>query len=42
MSQTQADERDGSRVHLVAAVASNGVIGAWGKLPWHLPEDLQH
>ncbi len=42
MSQTQADERDGPRVHLVAAVASNGVIGAWGKLPWHLPEDLQH
>jgi dihydrofolate reductase len=42
MSQTQADERGGSRVHLVAAVASNGVIGAWGKLPWHLPEDLQH
>lgn len=42
MSQTQPDERDGPRVHLVAAVASNGVIGAWGKLPWHLPEDLQH
>jgi dihydrofolate reductase len=42
MSQAQADERDNSRVHLVAAVASNGVIGAWGKLPWHLPEDLQH
>ena len=29
-------------VYLVAAVAENGVIGADGKLPWHLPEDLQH
>ena len=27
---------------LVAAVAANGVIGARGKLPWHLPEDLKH
>jgi len=31
-----------TRVYLVAAVARNGVIGARGKLPWHLPEDLQH
>src|SRR5882672_8215181 len=30
------------RIYLVAAVARNGVIGAKGKLPWHLPEDLQH
>ena len=30
------------RVYLVAAVASNGIIGANGALPWHLPEDLQH
>jgi dihydrofolate reductase len=30
------------RVFLVAAVAANGVIGARGKLPWHLPEDLKH
>lgn len=30
------------RVYLVAAVAANGIIGANGKLPWHLPEDLQH
>jgi dihydrofolate reductase len=31
-----------TRVYLVAAVADNGVIGAHGKLPWHLPEDLKH
>jgi len=31
-----------TRVYLVAAVAKNGVIGAHGKLPWHLPEDLKH
>lgn len=30
------------RVYLVAAVAANGVIGAQGRLPWHLPEDLKH
>ncbi len=32
----------GTRVCLVAAVARNGVIGAGGKLPWRLPEDLRH
>ena len=30
------------RLYLVAAVASNGIIGANGALPWRLPEDLQH
>ena len=30
------------RVVLVAAVADNGVIGADGDIPWHLPEDLAH
>ena len=30
------------RVYLVAAVASNGIIGANGKLPWHIPEELRH
>ena len=25
------------RVYLVAAVAANGIIGANGKLPWHIP-----
>lgn len=32
----------GPKVYLVAAVAANGVIGTDGRLPWHLPEDLQH
>jgi dihydrofolate reductase len=41
MSQS-AGPRDYPRVYLVAAVAANGIIGAGGKLPWHLPEDLKH
>ena len=31
-----------TRLHLIFARASNGVIGRDGKLPWHLPEDLAH
>jgi len=31
-----------TRIYLVAALAANGIIGANGKLPWHLPEDLKH
>ncbi len=27
---------------LIAAVARNGVIGADGSIPWHLPEDFAH
>src|SRR5690606_16570325 len=27
---------------IIAAVGKNGVIGNKGKLPWHIPEDLQH
>jgi dihydrofolate reductase len=30
------------RIDLVAAVAANGIIGANGQLPWHLPEDWTH
>src|SRR3954453_7101183 len=30
------------RIYLIAALAQNGVIGVDGRLPWHLPEDLQH
>ena len=29
------------RVSLIAAVASNGVIGSDNALPWRLPEDLK-
>ena len=35
-------QSSGPRVYVVAAVAANGIIGADGKLPWHLPEDLKH
>lgn len=31
-----------AEVVIVAAVASNGVIGHDGELPWHHPEDLAH
>jgi len=34
--------QDRTRVYLVVAIAENGVIGAKGTLPWHLPEDLKH
>jgi dihydrofolate reductase len=30
------------QISLVAAVADNGVIGADGGMPWHLPADLAH
>jgi dihydrofolate reductase len=43
MSQLSGSiEAGGPRIYLVAAVASNGIIGANGALPWHLPEDLKH
>jgi dihydrofolate reductase len=29
-------------VSLVAAMSENRIIGFGGRLPWHLPEDLQH
>ncbi|MEP6868928.1 MAG: dihydrofolate reductase [Novosphingobium sp.] len=29
-------------IFLVVAVAANGVIGAEGTLPWHIPADLRH
>lgn len=29
-------------IHVIAAVAENGVIGADGRIPWNIPEDLQH
>ena len=30
------------RLYLIAAVAANGIIGAGGKLPWHIPGELKH
>lgn len=30
------------RTVIVAAVARNGVIGARGRLPWRIPQDLAH
>jgi dihydrofolate reductase len=41
MSQSTTSQGE-PRIYLVAAVAANGIIGAKGKLPWHLPEDLKH
>ena len=35
-------QSSGPRVVLVAAVAANGIIGASGRLPWHIPEELKH
>lgn len=31
-----------TRISLIAAVARNGVIGADGAMPWHLPDELAH
>lgn len=30
------------RIALIAALANNRVIGIENRLPWHLPDDLQH
>lgn len=30
------------RLTLVAAVADNGIIGAGGAIPWHIPADFAH
>jgi len=35
-------QSSGPKVYLVAAVAGNRIIGAKGKLPWHIPEELKH
>lgn len=43
-SENSPPTRDPNRPELVliAAVAQGGVIGCDNRLPWHLPEDLQH
>ena len=42
MSNPSAAPATLPRLHLIYACAANGVIGAGGQLPWHLPEDLAH
>lgn len=42
VGRDRAESPSGPRIYLIAAVASNGVIGTQGRLPWHLPEDLKH
>ena len=42
MSQGSSIDAGAPRIYLLAAVAANGIIGAKGQLPWHLPEDLKH
>jgi dihydrofolate reductase len=42
MSQGGSIDAGAPRIYLVAAVASNGIIGVDGQLPWRLPEDLKH
>ena len=32
---------DKLKVEMIVAVATNGVIGKNGKMPWHLPTDLK-
>ncbi len=29
------------KISIIAAVASNGVIGRENRLPWHIPEDMK-
>ncbi|MEA3199618.1 MAG: dihydrofolate reductase [Thermoplasmata archaeon] len=40
-TETRVEYLLAPRVHLIAAVAKNGVIGQGGKMPWHLSDDLK-
>lgn len=40
--QRQSRYNQDMRISLIAAVAENNVIGAGGKIPWHLPADFKH
>jgi dihydrofolate reductase len=42
LSGAPADTGRDPRLALVVAIATNGVIGRAGALPWHLPDDLKH
>jgi dihydrofolate reductase len=44
MARSEAKPSGGSErvLSIIAAVARNGVIGAKGRLPWHLPAELAH
>jgi dihydrofolate reductase len=37
----RAERKPGPRLSLVVAMARNRVIGAGGRIPWHLPNELQ-
>jgi len=41
-SRLRGNDESNMKLHLIFARAANGVIGAHGTLPWHLPEDLAH
>jgi dihydrofolate reductase len=41
-AEAQPAEARPGRLFVIAAVAQNGVMGAYGRLPWRLPGDLKH
>jgi dihydrofolate reductase len=41
MQHLSPDFRHPSRVSIIVAMAKNRVIGAAGRIPWHLPNELQ-
>jgi len=41
-ARTPRPSEHARELHLVVAVAANGVIGRGNALPWHLPADLKH
>lgn len=42
VNEGKAVRREGQRLSIIAAMARNRVIGIANRLPWRLPEDLQH
>ena len=41
-ARTPRPSEQARELHVVVAVAANGVIGRANELPWHLPADLKH